>query len=296
VESPALQPEAIATGVLTTVRHGDLECRFAAPVEYVVRPGWADGMYVCALADPALAVRLRDRHNHGRGSTPAGATKSLARRLLRLASSEKCPSALASLVEYIGPCGFSGRVPVTDMLRLAVLAQWMCIDPRRYRAWLEVSLHQPASFAPAADCALIRLDAVFLERKPVDGRPVLSIGVEVKSSRADFSADRKHASYRGRVDRLYFAAPPGVVQPDELPRGVGLLELRREPGQAGFFDVTTEAWDFAMDPAARYDLMYGLALNRTEAPTGLDLYQQALHAVDEYWARESGGHTAAAAL
>ena len=55
-----------------------------------------------------------------------------------------------------------------------------------------------------------------------------SILVEVKVTRADFSADRKKTFRRlprkGMGDRRYMAAPPGMIKPEELPDGWGLLE------------------------------------------------------------------------
>jgi hypothetical protein len=285
---PTLTSMAADAGAFTAIRHGELECRFAEPVGWIARPHWREGQYVCALSDPALATRLRDSLNHGRGATAAGAVKSLGCKLLRLvARPERCPPVLNSLVEYVGPTGFSGRVPLTEMLQLAVLAQFMCCDPRRFRPYLEVVLRAEPAYAPALGCPTIRLDAVLLDHRQPDGRPIQAIGVEIKSSRADFTADRKHASYRGRVDRLYFATLPGVVRPEELPHGVGLLELRREPDSSGFFEVVTPAWEFAMDPLSRYDLMYGLAVNNTPYRGGLELHQEALNAVDAYWAERA---------
>lgn len=53
--------------------------------------------------------------------------------------------------------------------------------------------------------------------------------IECKTSRADFHAD-KHKHFRreperGMGDRRYFMAPKGVLSPDDLPEGWGLLEV-----------------------------------------------------------------------
>ena len=60
-------------------------------------------------------------------------------------------------------------------------------------------------------------------------RSASSILVEVKVSRADFLADRKKlfrkAADMGMGVRRYFATPPGLVSPDELPPSWGLLEV-----------------------------------------------------------------------
>ena len=55
-----------------------------------------------------------------------------------------------------------------------------------------------------------------------------SVLIECKVSRADFIADaKKHFrrnADRGMGDERYIAAPPGMIRPDELPEGWGLLE------------------------------------------------------------------------
>lgn len=75
-----------------------------------------------------------------------------------------------------------------------------------------------------------------------DSRGV-SVLVECKVSRGDFLRDRKkphrlHASL-GMGDRRFYLSPPGLLSPDELPEGWGLLEclparLRRKKDSAWF--------------------------------------------------------------
>ncbi len=56
-----------------------------------------------------------------------------------------------------------------------------------------------------------------------------SVLIECKMSRGDFRADAKkffrRAEERGIGDRRYMAAPKGLLRPDELPAGWGLLEV-----------------------------------------------------------------------
>lgn len=56
-----------------------------------------------------------------------------------------------------------------------------------------------------------------------------SILVECKTSRADYLADKnkifRHYEEMGMGDARYFAAPKGLLKPDELPEGWGLLEI-----------------------------------------------------------------------
>lgn len=55
--------------------------------------------------------------------------------------------------------------------------------------------------------------------------------IECKASRADFLSDkdkyfRRQEKY-GVGDRRYYAAPMGIIQPEDLPAGWGLIELTK---------------------------------------------------------------------
>lgn len=56
-----------------------------------------------------------------------------------------------------------------------------------------------------------------------------SIMVECKTSRSDFHADKKKVfrreESRGMGDRRYFAAQNGILRPEDMPDGWGLLEI-----------------------------------------------------------------------
>lgn len=58
-------------------------------------------------------------------------------------------------------------------------------------------------------------------------RTDVSILVEVKTSRADFLADQKKGfrinSERGMGDWRFYMCPPGIISPEDLPSGWGLL-------------------------------------------------------------------------
>lgn len=100
-----------------------------------------------------------------------------------------------------------------------------------------------------------------------------SIVVEVKTSRADFHADSKK-KYRTKEWRdqvpgnyRYFLAPNGLISPEELPEGHGLLEwdgnkiIRTVP--ASFRQVTNRA-----------DLIYlSSILRRENFPQGIYNYR-----------------------
>lgn len=55
--------------------------------------------------------------------------------------------------------------------------------------------------------------------------PVTMIGYEIKVSRSDWRRDEKLQDYFTLCHLLYVVAPKGVIPPDEIPAGVGLLEL-----------------------------------------------------------------------
>ena len=49
--------------------------------------------------------------------------------------------------------------------------------------------------------------------------------VEVKSCRSDFLSDHKWKKYLPFATHFYFAAPQGVIRPEELPPNIGLAEV-----------------------------------------------------------------------
>jgi hypothetical protein len=48
-------------------------------------------------------------------------------------------------------------------------------------------------------------------------------GYEIKVSRSDFLRDDKWHAYREHVEHMWFVCPHGLIQPEELPEGVGLM-------------------------------------------------------------------------
>lgn len=58
--------------------------------------------------------------------------------------------------------------------------------------------------------------------------PVTFIGYEVKVSRSDWMGDQKFTDYLPMCHLLYVVAPKGVVDPRELPPGVGLMHASQK--------------------------------------------------------------------
>ena len=51
----------------------------------------------------------------------------------------------------------------------------------------------------------------------------LTIGYEIKVSRSDFLGDNKWQGYLQYCNEFYFVCPSGLIQPDEIGEGIGLL-------------------------------------------------------------------------
>lgn len=67
-----------------------------------------------------------------------------------------------------------------------------------------------------------RLDAWAMTRSWAN---MVMTGYEVKISRSDFLNDDKWRAYLPLCNRFYFVAPRGIIQKEELPAEVGLLEV-----------------------------------------------------------------------
>lgn len=69
-------------------------------------------------------------------------------------------------------------------------------------------------------CGNLRFDVLGIKRYNREIRIF-----EVKSCRQDFTSDKKWQNYLPFCTHFAFVAPKGVIRPDELPKGVGLLEF-----------------------------------------------------------------------
>lgn len=68
--------------------------------------------------------------------------------------------------------------------------------------------------------------------------PITTIGYEIKVSVSDWRRDAKMHDYMPLCHLLYVVAPKGIVPPEELPSGVGLIE---PVGEAGRLQVRRKA-------------------------------------------------------
>lgn len=61
--------------------------------------------------------------------------------------------------------------------------------------------------------------------------PLTTIAYEVKVSRGDFLRDDKWPAYLPACHQLYFVCPAKLIQPEEMPAGVGLLWVTETGGR-----------------------------------------------------------------
>jgi hypothetical protein len=107
------------------------------------------------------------------------------------------------------------------------LAQWLR-DKGRI-TWENIQMVS----TQAGRTACVRPDVYSMEKttNPLRMNPVVH---EVKVSRADFLADlkkpEKRAGYACFSESVCYVAPAGMIKPEEIPDGCGLLE-ERSPGQ-----------------------------------------------------------------
>jgi hypothetical protein len=101
------------------------------------------------------------------------------------------------------PAVLAGEVPITEALTASLLARGVCrtFEQLGYASLLEFPLANGR-----------RADILAL------GRGGDLVVIEVKTSVADFRADRKWAEYRDYADRFYFAVPqsfPAALIPED---------------------------------------------------------------------------------
>jgi len=92
----------------------------------------------------------------------------------------------------------------TTVLKNMVAAYWAS---QRYAVFFEVKLSPRKTRVPAKRC---RCDVLAVNTK---GHIVIT---EVKSGRADYTADHKHHLYLPYCNRMFFALPPDMKVPEEL--------------------------------------------------------------------------------
>lgn len=110
------------------------------------------------------------------------------------------------------------------------LAAWLREQGRI--TWENVEFHNTVPVEQAGDVAIcVRPDVYSIKPslRAIYSNPCVH---EVKVSRADFLGDlakpQKRAAYAMMAEAVYYVAPEGVIQPNEVPKGFGLLVERTE--------------------------------------------------------------------
>lgn len=101
-----------------------------------------------------------------------------------------------------------------------------------------------------------RIDLLVIARNRQGKVPWARTAVEIKVSRADFLAEQrdpgKRAAWQALAHRFTYAVPAGLVSPDEVPDGCGLVEVARhgpDPSHP-YWDVTWRRKAPLANPAA----------------------------------------------
>lgn len=86
-------------------------------------------------------------------------------------------------------------------------------------------------------------------------------GYEVKVSRGDFMRDEKWPKYVAMCHRFYFVCPKGIVEPEDLPAGIGLLWYNPEKGTL----YTRVAANYRVMEELPTDMLYYIILSKTDS-------------------------------
>lgn len=101
------------------------------------------------------------------------------------------------------------------------------------------------------------VDAITVKRSWTN--PCISI-YEIKTSRQDFIKDEKWPGYLEFCHRFYFVAPKGIIQKDELTRGVGLVTVNER-----LKAHTVKAAAFRHLESLPHELFYYIILSRLKS-------------------------------
>jgi hypothetical protein len=76
-----------------------------------------------------------------------------------------------------------------------------------------------------------RIDVLLMRTAPSSKPQYERIAIEIKVSRSDFRRDTdiKRRAWQGVAHRFAYATPAGLIRPDEVPDGCGLIEVDAEP-------------------------------------------------------------------
>lgn len=114
---------------------------------------------------------------------------------------------------------------MTQAIERAIFRKYL-VEQSGWAVLREVSiddLHSPGKRKPS----LRRIDFLLMRISRRSQPRHERIALEVKVSRADFKrdTDEKRAAWFAVADRFAYVAPVGMIKPEELPEGCGLMEF-----------------------------------------------------------------------
>ena len=131
----------------------------------------------------------------------------------------------------------------------AVKAAYYQNTPRRRGEWVFFpEMRAGTGYGPGVEN---RMDAWIMNTWP--SKRLMRIVLEVKVSRSDFFMELRNPHKREKAllfsNLFYFAAPAGLIQPDEVPPEAGLMEVT----EAGRVKTTVKApWRPTPEPTWRF--------------------------------------------
>ena len=121
----------------------------------------------------------------------------------------------------------------------------------------DLFLTQVKTGATWSNKQLLIFDALAIARSWANPRIT---GYEVKVDRGDFLRDTKWPGYLPYCHEFYFVCPTGLIHPDELSTGVGLIYYSAEEDR-----LVTKRRAVHRAIELRWDLFYYIAICRTES-------------------------------
>jgi hypothetical protein len=91
----------------------------------------------------------------------------------------------------------------------------------------------------------------------------VTVGYEIKVSRSDFLRDDKWQEYLPVCTSFYFAVPHGLITPNELPEGIGLIYC----SDTGVLTIIKRAKRRGLDQSRLFEVFKYLVYNRTCSET-----------------------------
>lgn len=95
-------------------------------------------------------------------------------------------------------------------------------------------------------------------------------GYEIKVTRGDFKSDKKYPLYKLFCNQLYIACPHGLILPEEVPDGIGLVYSSK--ARKRIDEIKPAEYRYIDDPVA---MLKYILISRTQiTKSSLKLYEE----------------------